>query len=177
MTDERQALITTFSGKMVDPFNPDPEQICLSDIAQSLSLQVRFCGHINDFLSVAQHCVMVSDMCETELGKKWGLLHDASEAYISDVPRPLKQHLSLFREVEERLFRAIAERFKLDYPMPDEVAFYDYVSLHMESRDFMPNGACVPKPEGYEVPSTRLAVWEPKDAKERFRQKCWELLS
>jgi len=175
MTDERQALITTYTGRVIDPFNPDPKQLHLEDIVQSLSLQVRFCGHVRSLITVAQHCVLVSEMCETEEGQKWGLFHDASEAYISDVPRPVKAHLPLFKEIEDRLFQAIAERFGLPYPIPNEVKFYDYVSLYRESRDFMPNGACVPRPEGVEVPTTTLVALEPIEARTQFRDRYYEL--
>jgi len=175
--DHRQALITTYSGRVIDPFNPNPKDIVLSDIAQALSMQCRFCGHVGRFISVAQHCVLVSELCETPEGKKWGLLHDASEAYISDIPRPLKKNLPTFNDVEEYLFKAIAEKFKLEYPMPEEVKFYDTVSLFREGRDFMPGGSPIKRPEGIEVPEGRLPSWSPQEARERFRERYFELFT
>lgn len=172
MSDKRKALMTTYSGRMIDPFNPDPKQIILEDIVQSLSLQVRFCGHVRSLITVAQHSVMVSEMCQTEKGKKWGLFHDASEAYISDVPRPVKAHLPIFKDMEKRLLKASAENFKMAYPVPQEVSYFDYISLYRESRDFMPNGACVPCPEEYDVPQS---AWTPEKARERYREQYYKL--
>src|ERR1019366_9954250 len=81
--------IRTYSGVRFKPLDPDPA-VGISDIAHALANQCRFGGHSSAFYSVAQHSVRVSEICAAE-DALWGLLHDASEAYLVDVPAPLKQ--------------------------------------------------------------------------------------
>jgi 5'-deoxynucleotidase YfbR-like HD superfamily hydrolase len=107
--------IQTYTGKKFFPLDPDPEQICIEDIAHALSMQCRYAGHTNSFYSVAQHSVLLS----REFGfldyRLAALLHDASEAYLTDIPRPLK-HLSAFafyRIAEERLQMMIFAKYGL----------------------------------------------------------------
>lgn len=171
----RQSQIATISGKVLDLFNPRPEDIDIEDVAHALSYQVRFCGHISHFVSVAQHCVLVSRMCETFEGQRWGLLHDAAEAYISDVPKPLKKHLPLFQEIEERVLRAIGEHFGLSWPMPEEVKVNDYVSLYHEASVFMPHGPPMPRPTRGQVPTATLTPWSFGAARVIFLDEVYRL--
>jgi len=80
--------IITFTGKQFWPLDPRPEDVCLEDIAHALSNICRFTGHCKSFYSVAQHCVLVSQNCEYPMR---GLLHDAAEAYLGDMSRPMKR--------------------------------------------------------------------------------------
>ena len=104
----------TWTGKKFYPLDPDIESIDIRDIAHSLSLQCRYSGHCNDFYSVAQHSVLVSNYLPDEY-KLWGLLHDAPEAYLSDVIRPLKPFLRGYSAFEQRVMSTIAERYGLNY--------------------------------------------------------------
>lgn len=113
-------FIRTWSGKSFYPLDPDPEQIDIQDIAWALSMQCRYAGHVKHFYSVAQHSVYVSKACD-ESDALWGLLHDASEAYIQDIIRPVKIHLSEYKVIEARREKVIAERFNLCWPMPKSV--------------------------------------------------------
>lgn len=120
--------IQTFSGKAFHPADPKPESIDLKDIAHALSLTCRFSGHLREFYSVAQHSVyvmeMVSERCkqENEPGASRtkfeyaALMHDASEAYLTDIPRPIKRmpELAGYRALEERVEAAIRQRFGID---------------------------------------------------------------
>jgi 5'-deoxynucleotidase YfbR-like HD superfamily hydrolase len=129
----------TVSGLSIDIVNPTPDAIHTLDIAHGLALQCRFAGQIQEFYSVAQHSVMVSRLVPRE-DALWGLLHDASEAYISDVPSPLKQTLFLtgYRMVEARLMNAVLKQFGLagQYcDMPRGVKQADKVALATEFRD------------------------------------------
>lgn len=81
--------IETFTGKKVYPLEPCSSEYCIEDIAHALSLTCRYGGHSSDFYSVAQHCCIVSDLCPEGL-KLVGLMHDAAEAYLGDVPSPIK---------------------------------------------------------------------------------------
>ena len=83
------------------------------DIARGLSMMARFNGHISDFYSVAQHSILVAAHLPDEL-RPYGLLHDASEAYIADIVRPAKGMLEGYLEIEECLMEAVAARYGLD---------------------------------------------------------------
>ena len=115
--------ITTYTGENFTPHIPDANQIKLEDIAHSLSLICRANGHFKRFYSVAQHCIN----CANE-AKSRGmsariqlacLLHDGSEAYISDITRPVKKHLPRYLEIEEALQNTIYKKF-LATPLTDE---------------------------------------------------------
>ncbi len=128
--------IQTFSGKRFWPMQPRAEDIDIRDIAHSLSLQCRFNGHCLAFYSVAEHSVRVSRVLPAELAL-WGLLHDAAEAYLSDLPRPVKKQIPLFEQAEDRLLELIAGHFKLSWPMPQAVKQADDTLLMTEMRDLM----------------------------------------
>jgi 5'-deoxynucleotidase YfbR-like HD superfamily hydrolase len=128
------SAIQTFTGIFFDPFAPDPALIRIEDIAHSLSLQCRFTGHVRRHWSIAQHSLLVADLCPPE-HKLWGLLHDATEAYLVDLPRPIKKHPAMaeYRRIESDLERVIAERFGLSLPIPDEVHVADNITLFAEA--------------------------------------------
>lgn len=107
--------IETYKGHMFDVFNIEPEKIDIEDIAHALSLICRFNGHTPRHLSVAEHSVNVSLHVPREL-RLPALLHDAAEAYLSDVPRPIKQVLPEVNEIDSELTAAIFEKFGLEYP-------------------------------------------------------------
>lgn len=127
------ALQTT-SGAFFNVFDPRAEDVSLSDIARALSNMTRFGGHIQKFYSVAQHSVLVSRLVPEEFALE-GLLHDASEAYLMDMPRPIKHHPSfhLFRELEHKVELVIAEKFGFRLPLPPEVKTGDNKALAIEA--------------------------------------------
>lgn len=124
MTERLGDWMQTFTGEQFWPVDPLPEEICIEDIAHSLSLQCRFGGHCLRFYSVAEHSVLVSRALP-EPFKLWGLMHDAAEAYVLDVVRPLKPYLPGYREIEARVMNAICRRFGLSPVMPPEVKLAD----------------------------------------------------
>ncbi|HQY88573.1 MAG TPA: hypothetical protein PK402_07935 [Tepidisphaeraceae bacterium] len=129
--------VTTFSGRCLDLIAPDPADIDIRDIAHSLAMQCRFNGHTNRFYSVAQHTVHVSNLLDGD-DALWGLLHDAAEAYVSDIPRPLKAQLPEFEVAEDRMLKAIIARFGLSaWPMTPRVKWADDTLLVTECRDLM----------------------------------------
>ncbi|MGH8433687.1 MAG: phosphohydrolase [Pseudomonas sp.] len=131
--------ILTRSGKAMDLFAPTAVMIDPSDIAHSLGMQCRFNGHTTSFYSVAQHCCIVADLVPAEMQLP-ALLHDATEAYVGDLVRPLKQHESLaaYSEIEYGIWIAICDRFDIDYSLPKAVHRADLVALATERRDLMP---------------------------------------
>ena len=111
------AIIRTFTGRQLDLLHPDLADIAIEDIAHGLARTCRFSGQCARFYSVAEHAFQVSYMVPPPLAL-WGLLHDASEAYLSDLVSPLKRTPALlgYREIEDRLMVAILERFGLIQP-------------------------------------------------------------
>ena len=107
--------ITTFTGKHFDPLEPDASLIDIRDIAHALSLTCRGNGHVKTFFSVAQHCINCALEAEargySQRVMLACLIHDASEAYMSDVPRPFKQALPEYKKIEEQLLELIMKDF------------------------------------------------------------------
>lgn len=123
--------IKTFTGKYINVFNPKPESIDIEDIAHALSYVCRFAGHTRYFYSVAQHSVEVMKMVKRE-NRLAALLHDATEAYMCDLPRPIKSRMNEYKKVEETLMRVIAERFEVAYPFDSEIKVADNFQLVKE---------------------------------------------
>lgn len=107
--------IITFTGHHVDPFHPDPKEITLRDICHALSLLCRGGGHVKTFYSVGQHVLACGDEARArEAGKRVELgclLHDASEAYMVDLPTPIKDAIPIYRETEDHLLEVIFTKF------------------------------------------------------------------
>ena len=120
------SYITTYTGNHFDPINPDPELINIVDIAHALPMICRGNGQVSTFWSVGEHCIRV---IEGEL------LHDESECYMSDVPRPLKQFMTVYKEQENHLLDVLYTKFlgspldeqeeKLIKEIDDAVLWYD----------------------------------------------------
>jgi uncharacterized protein len=174
MTETKRAgdWIQTHSGICFWPLDPRPEEIDIGDIAHALSLQCRFGGHCDLFYSVAQHSVYVSREVPEEYAL-WGLLHDAAEAYLVDLPRPLKRFCEMGRlyiEIEDRLMLAVCERFELPPVQPKAVKVADTVMLMTEKRDLM---SAIGKPwEDVAEPVTwRIEPWTPQEAERAFLER------
>ena len=108
------ATMNTYTGIKIDPMNMASSDISIQDIAHALSLTCRGGGHVSYFFSVAQHSINCMNEAKA---RGWSerlqlacLLHDASEAYISDIIRPVKAHLSNYLEIESSIMNVILER-------------------------------------------------------------------
>lgn len=146
--------ITTYSGIHFFPTEPKPQDICIADIAHALSLICRGNGHVKTFFSVGQHCINCALEAEARgYGSRMALaclLHDASECYMSDVPRPFKRTMAEYREQEGKLLDMIYTKFlgsllteeeqKLLSQIDDDMLYYDLRELLAE-----PSGRAEPK--------------------------------
>jgi uncharacterized protein len=177
----------TYSGVMFWPLDPRPEEILLEDIAHALSLQCRFAGHIREFYSVAQHsvqaawCLRSEAFGEPRLALLTALFHDASEAYLVDLPRPLKRYSELgqrYTEVEDRLMEVISKKFGFEWPLPDILKLIDTRLLLTEKRDLYKVAQRAIKPwedhglKPYDFPIT---PWPPQVAERIFLQEALRL--
>lgn len=106
------SFIQLQSGKTFDFLNPKPEDITIEDIANALSKLCRFTGHIDRFYSVAEHSVRVANMVPGAY-QRAALMHDATEAFIGDMATPLKRLVPAYRDIEARVWEAVAKRFNL----------------------------------------------------------------
>lgn len=157
----------TYTGRKFWPMDPRANEIDIRDIAHSLSLQCRYAGHCRRFYSVAEHSVHIARWL-VDVDKDaalWGLLHDASEAYLVDVPRPVKPSLVGYKAAEAKVMAAICERFGLPLEMPAVVHEADdriiadelvnLVSMAWHARHDDPLGEA-------------LQFWSPAEAEEEF---------
>lgn len=163
----------TYRGGQFWPLDPRPEEVFLEDIAHALAHICRFGAHCRRFYSVAEHSVIVSLVVPPE-DALCALLHDAAEAYVADVPRPLKKSLTGYREIENRVWLAVAEKFGLAAELPVSVKAADNAVLLAEAAQVM-----APAPAPWLIPGDPAAVsvngHSPAVAKELFLNRFAEL--
>lgn len=137
--------IQVHSRTPFDLRHPTPEQVRMQDIVVALCRQPRFGGHTKRLYTVAQHSLGVLTLleyaCEPEWVQLQGLLHDATEAYVVDVPRPLKRMLGEYKDIEERVWRAIARQFGVPVELNPAVKAADEALLYFEAHHLLPDGA------------------------------------
>lgn len=188
-------FIRTYTGRKFWPLDPKPEEVAIEDVAHALSLICRFTGHTYCFYSVAEHSLRVSHLVEKLaladwrklVGKAtgehswarkvalWGLLHDASEAYLCDLPSPIKRAPGIgqiYKGFEARLMESIAVRFELTPHEPALVKDADRILLNTEMRDLMTD--CIPY-EGYEPLPETIYPMDAQHAEVEFARRFEEL--
>lgn len=133
--------ILTHTGKRFDLLEPDADMIDPRDICHSLAHLCRF-GHTREFFSVAQHSCIVAELVPEE-HKLAALLHDATEAYLGDMTRPLKQWIPDYRGFEDVIWMRVCERFDLAPELPASVHRADLIALATERRDLMPTDPAI----------------------------------
>lgn len=170
--------IETYSGIKFDFLDPTIEQVSIEDIAHSLSMQVRYTGHCSTFYSIAEHCLLVADLCpEYEL---YALLHDASEAYLTDVASPIKPFLQNYKMMECKVMKAVVDKFGLPEFFPDEVHAADMLALRIEIDQMIASRGkdwAINKVEASPLPEIVIQNLSPAEAKKRFLQRFYELTS
>ncbi len=164
---DRGPWIQTYTGKAFYPQDPQPGDINIVDIAHSLSMTCRFGGHTTRFYSVAQHSALVAANVPAA-DALWGLLHDASEAYLADVSKPVKPLLTGYSEIEGKVMAAVCQKFGLPPEMPASVKAMDATLLFTEKRDVM---AASLQDWGYAVPPLPGTInpFAPREAELMFR--------
>ncbi len=151
-------IITTYTKKPLDPLAPALELLDIRDIAHALSMMCRANGHFPLFYSVGQHCINCMKEAKarglSERVQLLCLLHDASEAYISDITRPVKSALPEYKKIETRLENAIYEKWlggitAEEYAVMREI---DDVMLYHEFLRFMGEKLWEDEPPLYSKP-------------------------
>jgi 5'-deoxynucleotidase YfbR-like HD superfamily hydrolase len=152
--------IKTYTGLYMDLKILDPKTISIYDIAHGLSHTPRFAGQPKHFYSVATHSRLMCAMAPLE-HKLAALLHDASEAYMGDMPSPFKALMPDFKALEDNLMTAIANKFGFDYPLHPAVKDLDRQMLHIEMD---------------ELHEKKFGPWNMAAEKEAFLEYCRILL-
>jgi hypothetical protein len=163
--------IQTYTGGIVYPLELKPEDVNAVDIGVGLSRQYRYTGHTVWPYSVAEHSVHLYRLAPPRL-KKAALLHDAMEAYIHDIPRPLKHlpEFALYREAEDRGLEVIFRRFGLDWPMSEELRLMDKRMIPTEYAHLFPHQLKEWKEAwlGVEGLDFKPECWSPSLARDAF---------
>ena len=133
-TEEPQ--IRVLSGTYISVLKPNPDDFQISDVANGLSKTYRFNNHAQVDYTVAEHCIWVADKVWEETHDKQlaltALMHDAAEAYLCDIPHPIKQLLPDYKKIELRFEEAIATKFNLKFPFPSIIKQYDWDAVVWE---------------------------------------------
>lgn len=134
-----EGIIRTSSGIYINVFNPNPDHIIIEDIAHALSFLPRFGGHLPHFYSVAQHSIWCMELANKidPIHSLAALLHDASEAYLLDIPTPIKSRLPEYKIAEDNLMKIISNKFGFVYPLHTAVKFIDKEALKHEWDTYM----------------------------------------
>lgn len=179
MDNQLDGVVCTFSGAPFDVRAPYESRILIEDIAHALSQTSRFGGHTLRYYSVAQHSVVVCDLCSNTAGLQ-GLLHDAAEAYLVDLPTPIKNLCPEYAVWEKNILGAIGKTFGANlqdiHPL---VKLADQIAFSWEVKSLIsPNVSTwwqgIQAPRGY-IPKDILESWTPKVAEETFlnRFRCF----
>jgi hypothetical protein len=175
--DTERAWIQTFSGGKFHILDPRPEEILITDIGHSLSMMCRWTGHVRRFYSVAEHSVHASHLVP-ETDALWAILHDASEAYIADMNRPLKHYTGAgpaYRKVEEIVMNAICKKFDLPLTQPASVTEADNALLYAEKEQLMPPVTWDIKYGSEVAADVQLKCWNSDVAQVEFLHRFFEL--
>lgn len=143
--------IRTVTGKVFDLKIMDPESICIEDIAHGLAYTPRFAGQLEGFYSVGQHSFYMAINASVK-NRLAVLLHDATEAYMGDMPSPFKKLFPEFKSMENKLMAIIAKKFGFQFPFHPEVKELDKEFLDIEWNSFVTKEH--PMPLEYEDPET-----------------------
>jgi len=169
--DERGLWMQTYMGMKFYIQDPRPEEIHLYDIAHALSLNCRYAGHCNRFYSVAEHSVHVfrevARRTDDEALRLKALLHDASEAYLCDIPRPIKPYLPGYKQLEERLQDAIFQHFGLEPGIPQLIHDIDGAILRDETAVLF-DATVENWGENWAGIGAEIECWEPGVAQREF---------
>lgn len=190
MSSQLKPRICTYTGVEMWPFDPKPHMIRIEDIAHALAVMPRFAGHTRTPYSVAEHSIRVAGVVtsKTPQHSLAALLHDAAEAYLLDVPSPLKPVFTGYKAAETRLLACILETLDPDYEprkkgdslLAVEIKDADRLLLSAERRDLLPHVDWWMPQDGYpDMPTfaeyPRIKPWSWQKAEREFLNMYEEL--
>ena len=174
MIDVEKAWIETASGGQFHILEPRQDEILITDIGHALGMLCRFTGHCRRFYSVAEHSVHASRLVPED-DALWALMHDSSEAYISDVNSPMKHFTDVgvtYKRVEAKVMKAICKKFGLPVEQPQSVHEVDMAMLYAEKDQIM---SALPWSDKGKSADVKIRCWSPDVAKSTFLTRFYEL--
>lgn len=168
----------TYTGRQAWPMDMRADEVFIEDVAHSLAMQCRYAGHSLRFYSVAEHSVLMARWFRAQGMAEYALpalLHDATEAYLVDVPRPVKPFLPGYKEAEHRAWLAIAERLGLDPVLSSHVHDADNRILGDERAQNMSTCVAEWHTTGAGLGVT-LQFWTPEQAEAEFLATYWSII-
>jgi hypothetical protein len=171
---EDNSWIQTFLGNPFWPLDPRPEDVDILDIAHALSMQCRYSGHVHTFYSVAEHSVHISRAVSPE-NALWGLLHDADEVYMMDMPKPLKPRFPEYKQMAKNLMGCITQAFGMPEDEPAEVKEMDTRILFNEREALLNKSVREWGLTGDPIPNLTIRCWQPAIAEIAFLERFAEL--
>ncbi len=163
----------TFTGKAFYPADPRVEDIDIIDIAHALSMECRYGGHCSHFYSVAEHCVLLCDICPDPFQRGLFLMHDAEEAYLKDIPRPLKASLRDYKPMSRLISQMIRIKFGVR-PLLDTDLLHEYdYRICLDEAKVLLGKPPMPwaNSEWVEPLGVGLSYWTPQIAKIQFLKR------
>lgn len=173
-SSDRGLPIQMFSGVPFYPQDPREDEIDIDDIAHHLSMIVRYNGGATEFYSVAQHSVLLSYLVKEE-NSFCALMHDATEAYLGDLVRPIKYLFPEFIRMEENIWKLISKKYGLPEKIPADVKNHDVKICFTEKRDLLNKPTYQFYGREMEPHDIRIEPWSWQVAKEKFTQRFREL--
>lgn len=174
VTAAQEPKIMLHSGAELDFTDPTASPFTIGDIAHGLSMLCRYAGQCRQFYSVAEHCLLVSEVVPEHAFA--ALMHDAAEAFVGDITRPLKQMLPQFKVIERQVEEAIALRFGVPRPIPAAVKRADLAVLAAEQAQLMPANTNLWAIEaGVRPASIQVRGLSPEEAKVAFLERFADL--
>jgi hypothetical protein len=178
VSNDWRGRIETYSGDSFAPLSPDPADVRLGDIAAGLAHTCRFGGQCQRYYSVAEHSLYVASELD-DYGPRvqlYGLLHDAGEAYLVDVPRPIKEQFEGFEQAEAEIREVVWDALDVRAPTETEwttVMDADDQLLAYEADELLADGSWAADPPARSYDLGRESV---PDVRERFRARAERLL-
>lgn len=171
----------TYTNRKFYPMDPRAEDVDPFDIARGISMQCRYNGHVEKFYSVAEHCVLIADYLWDNGAPVeeviWGLLHDATEAYVGDMIRPLKRHMPDFSSAEDCVMEAILLRFnQMVSPMPQSVRDADNGILLDELAALKGRPPGEWETHGVQALGITIEAWSQKRAEDEYLKRLEALV-
>lgn len=169
-----EPYIETYGGTHFYFLEPTADMVDIEDIAHALSMQCRYTGHIKHFYSVAEHSVLVSQLSRNPFE---GLMHDSSEAYLTDIASPVKPHLGNYKELENGIMGVIGRKYGFNWPVDKDTKDADAAQLKTEARHLLRSGG---RDWISAFPTRRVRgivphCWSPDQAKMKFLERFYEL--
>ena len=172
---QTKSSISVLDGTFFDILKPKDYPFKINTIATALSNLCRYTGHVTRFYSVAEHSVLVSMLVPRKHALA-GLLHDSAEAFLGDVSSPLKKLLPQYQRIEDRVEKAIAKHFQIEYPYHEEIHLADKRMYWNERKTIAPAKDTLWHQELGAARKVEAVGLVPAEAKKLFLNRYYELI-